>query len=230
MTHKLSHSDARTWWHKGRIYSAGEKIADAIVHGAGLFIALVFGSALVTMALVRTAPDQFPALLTYVISMASLFGISMAYNLWPRTRVKQLLARLDQAAIFLFIAGTYTPFLSLVWGTTLGLGLTIFVWSTALIGIALKLLVPQHFGRLAIILYLAIGWSGIIVFHQLSIQLPTTALWLLLAGGLAYSGGIIFHLWDKMKFNTAIWHAFVVVGASLHLIAIFDAMVISRWI
>jgi len=139
------------------------------------------------------------------------------------------LARLDQAAIFLFIAGTYTPFLSLMWTTPEGIGLTVFVWSAALIGIALKLIVPMHFGRLAIALYLAIGWSGILVFQDLSQALPTSALGLLLAGGITYSLGIIFHLWEKLKFHNALWHTFVVAGASLHLFAIFDAMVFSRW-
>lgn len=219
---------ARIWWHKGRKITHGEKLADAGVHIAGLVIALFAGSALLTAALIETAPREFPALVVYVTTLITVLGVSLAFNLWPRTAVKQVLARLDQAAIFLFIAGTYTPFLSLVWGTPEGLGLTIFVWGATLVGIALKLIVPMHFGRLAILLYLAIGWSGILVFQHLSAALPASALWLLLAGGLTYSFGIIFHLWEKLKFYTALWHLFVVIGATLHLIAIFDAMVLSR--
>lgn len=217
------------WWQKRRLMSRAELIADGIVHGVGLVVALAAGAVLLTLALVRTAPHAFPALLIYVISLVTLFGVSMAFNLWPRTMVKQVLARLDQAAIFLFIAATYTPFLSLIWGTPQGLGLTIFVWSAALVGIALKLIVPMHFGRLAILLYLTIGWSGVVVFHGLAEHMPTSTLWLLVAGGLAYSAGIIFHLWEKLKFQNAVWHSFVVIGASLHLIALFDAMVVSRW-
>lgn len=220
---------AQVWWHKGRLASRAEKIADAIVHGIGLAVALAAGSALLVLAIIKTAPHEAPALAVYVVSLLALLGISMAFNLWPRTAVKQVLARLDQAAIFLFIAATYTPFLSLMWGTPEGLGLTIFVWSAALIGIALKLIVPMHFGRLAIVLYLAIGWSGVVVFQGLAEALPTSALWLLVAGGLTYSVGIIFHLWEKLHFHNALWHTFVVVGASLHLIALFDAMVVSRW-
>jgi hemolysin III len=94
---------------------------------------------------------------------------------------------------------------------------------------ALKLFVPEKFGRLAIALYLAIGWSGILVFHSLSAALPPSAMWLLVAGGVTYSAGIVIHLWEKLKFYNALWHGFVIIGASLHLIAIFDAMVISRW-
>lgn len=220
---------ARVWWHKSRMASRAEKTVDAIVHGVGLIIALLAGSALLIVALIRTAPSEFPALVVYVASLVAVLSISMAFNLWPRTNVKRILARFDQAAIFLFIAGTYTPFLSLLWGTPEGFGLTIFVWSAALIGIALKLIVPMHFGRLAIALYLAIGWSGILVFQSLSAALPPGAMWLLVAGGMAYSFGIIFHLWEKLAFHSALWHTFVVIGASLHLVALFEAMVISRW-
>lgn len=220
---------ARNWWHKSRVLSRAETIADAIVHGAGLVLALAAGSVLLTLTLIRTAPEQFPALLVYVGTLVGLLSVSMAFNLWPRNTIKQWLARADQAAIFLFIAGTYTPFLSLVWSSPGGLGLTIFVWGAALVGVALKLIVPQHFGRLAILLYLAIGWSGILVFKDLAAELPASAMWLLVAGGLTYSLGIIFHLWEKLKFYTALWHLFVVLGASLHLIAVFDALVVSRW-
>lgn len=229
MSVKSNLEQAKIWWHKSRVLSTAEKIADGIVHGAGLVLALAAGSVLLTLTLLRTAPEQFPALLVYVVSLVALLSISMAFNLWPRNTIKLWLARFDQAAIFLFIAGTYTPFLSLVWNSPGGLGLTIFVWGAALVGIALKLIVPQHFGRLAILLYLAIGWSGILVFKDLAAALPSSAMWLLVAGGLTYSFGIIFHLWEKLKFYTALWHLFVVIGASLHLFALFDVMVISRW-
>lgn len=229
MSVKTNIEQAKIWWHKNRALTQAEKIADAIVHGAGIVVALAAGSVLLTLALFKTAPEQFPALLVYVGSLVGVLSISMAFNMWPRNAIKQWLARFDQAAIFLFIAGTYTPFLSLLWTSSTGIGLTIFVWGAALVGIALKLIVPQHFGRLAILLYLAIGWSGVLVFKDLAAALPPSALWLLVAGGLTYSFGIIFHLWEKLKFYTALWHLFVVIGASLHLIALFDVMVFSRW-
>jgi len=216
------------WWHKGRILSHHEKLADGIVHVVGLALSLLAGSALLTAALIKTAPQEFPALLVYVTSLVVLFAVSMAFNLWPRTPFKRLLARLDQAAIFLFIAGTYTPFLAMVWERPEGVGLTVFVWGAALLGIGLKLIVPEKFGRLAIGLYLAIGWSGVVVFRDLAAAVPPSSMWFLVAGGLTYSFGIIFHLWEKLKFYTALWHLFVVAGATLHLIAIFNAMVLSR--
>lgn len=218
-----------SWWSREqRPYDRSEMIVDAIVHILGLVVALVAGSILLVYATLETAPDAVPALVLYLLSFVVLFSVSMAYNLWPVSPVKMHLARFDQAAIFLFIAGTYTPFLAIIGGTTTGLMMTTFVWGASLVGIALKLIVPQRFGRLAIVLYLAIGWSGLFVFQSLARTLPDTTLWLLLAGGVTYSLGIIFHLWEQLKFQNALWHIFVVGGASLHLWAVIDCMVIHR--
>ena len=218
-----------SWWSREqRPYTRAEVIVDGIVHGVGLTVALVAGSALVVFAVLWTAPEAVAALLVYLISFVVLFAVSMAYNLWPVSPVKMHLARFDQAAIFLFIAGTYTPFLAVIGGTTAGILMTSFVWGASLIGIALKLIVPERFGRLAIALYLAIGWSGVLVFQSLAQTLPATTLWLLLAGGITYSLGIVFHLWERLKFQNALWHVFVVAGASLHLWAVIDCMVLDR--
>ncbi len=220
---------ARTWWHHERPFSPAEIIADGIVHGIGILMAVGAGSALLVIALLETAPSEFWALAIYVATLVAVLSISLAFNLWsPRSPMKRHWARLDQAAIFLFIAGTYTPFLALVGGTPMTDMLMVGVWSLALLGVALKLVVPMHFGRMAILLYLAIGWSGIAVFQSLAAALPPMALWLLLAGGIVYSLGIVFHLWSKLKFQNVLWHVFVVAGATLHLVAIFDVMVLSR--
>ena len=127
--------------------------------------------------------EEFPALLVYVSSLVGVLTISLAFNLWPITPFKRLLARIDQAAIFLLIAGTYTPILALMSDTPVGGWMTILVWGAAIAGIALKLIVPQHFGRLAILLYLGIGFSGVLVFQTLTETLPGSSLWLLVAGG-----------------------------------------------
>lgn len=211
-----------------RAYTLAETVADAVVHILGLVMALAAGSALLALALVQTAPDAFPALLVYVLTLVAVLGVSMAYNLWPHSPVKHYLARFDQAAIFLFIAGSYTPFLAVIGGTAAGSIMMSVVWGASLVGVALKLIVPQRFGRMAILLYLAIGWSGVVVFQALSHELTSTTLWLLLAGGITYSVGIVFHLWEKLHFQNVLWHAFVVAGASLHLWAVLDSMVLSR--
>jgi len=218
-----------SWWSRAhRPYTVGELIADGIVHGLGLIGAIVAGSVLLAFAILQTAPEAAPALAVYVGSLVAVLAVSMAYNLWPVSPVKKLLARFDQAAIFLFIAGSYTPFLAVIGGTTMGVLMTTFVWGASLVGVALKLIVPERFGRLAIVLYLAIGWSGLVVFQSLAATLPPLTMWLVLAGGVTYSLGIIFHLWEKLKFQNALWHVFVVTGASLHLWAVIDCMVVAR--
>lgn len=217
------------WWsRKHRPLTAAETIVDGAVHVFGLIVAVVAGGTLLTLAVTRTAPAEVPYLVLYVVTLVAVLGISLAYNMWPVSPAKRLLARLDQAAIFLFIAGTYTPFLATLGGTTASMVMTSFVWGASLVGVALKLIVPHRFGRLAIVLYLAIGWSGVLVFQSLAQTLPASTLWLLLAGGVTYSFGIIFHLWEKLKFQNALWHVFVVLGASLHLWAVMDCMVIQR--
>lgn len=218
-----------SWWSREqRPYTTAELVVDGIVHVLGLIVAVAAGSILLAFAILETAPEAVPALVIYVGSLVAVLGVSLAYNLWPVSPIKKLLARFDQAAIFLFIAGTYTPFLAVIGGTTVGMLMTSFVWGASLVGVALKLIVPERFGRLAIVLYLAIGWSGVLVFQSLAQTLPNSTLWLLLAGGVTYSLGIVFHLWEKLKFQNALWHVFVVAGASLHLWAVIDCMVIHR--
>jgi hemolysin III len=211
-----------------RPYSTAEIVVDAVVHILGLIGAIAAGSILLTLALMHTAPEAFPALMLYVATLVVVLGVSLAFNMWPASPAKHFLARLDQAAIFLFIAGSYTPFLAVLGGTSSGIIMMSFVWGASLVGVALKLIVPQRFGRVAILLYLAIGWSGVLVFQALGQALPASTLWLLLAGGITYSAGIVFHLWEKLKFQNALWHVFVVAGASLHLWAVIDCMVIAR--
>jgi len=220
---------ARTWWTRGRPFSMAELIADGIVHGVGILVAVALGAILLTFAAYETAPEELPALVLYVGSLLAVLGISLAFNLCPiDSRAKRTLARLDQAAIFLFIAGTYTPFLVLLGATPFNIALGALVWGAALTGMLLKLLVPQRFGRGAIVLYLGIGWSGVLMLQGLAAHLPAASLWLLVAGGLTYSVGVIFHLWEKLNFHNALWHGFVVVGASLHLVSVLDCMVLSR--
>jgi hemolysin III len=218
----------RTWWHRGRAYSRTEVILDAIVHGIGLAIAIGMGGTLLALAGLNTAPDELPMIAVYVASLVVVLTVSLAFNMAPVTPLKRFLARLDQAAIFLLIAGTYTPLLALLAGTPVGDIMLAGVWGGALVGIALKLIVPQHFGRLALVLYLGIGWSGIAVFQSLALALPPSTLWLLLAGGVAYSSGVIFHVWERLNFHNVLWHCFVVLGATLHLWAVLDCMVIQR--
>lgn len=227
MTQQLDYPD-RTWWHRGRPYSRLELLGDALVHVVGLVIAVGLGGLLLTVGGLHTAPDEWPMLLVYVASLLVVLTVSLAFNMAPVTPLKRLLARFDQAAIFLLIAGTYTPVLALLNDASLGTLMLGVVWGGALIGIALKLVVPQHFGRLALLLYAGIGWSGVLIFQSLAAALPESTLLLLLAGGLAYTSGILFHVWERLHFHNVIWHCFVVLGATIHLWAVIDCLVLER--
>jgi hemolysin III len=221
-------STVRSWWHPRRRFSLAELIADGVVHGIGIAFAISLGTVMIVFAAIGTARPELPAIIVYLVSLVTALGVSLAFNLAPISGFKKVMARLDQAAIFLFIAGTYTPFLAVLGGTPAANMLTVLVWSMALIGVALKLIVPQKFGRLAIILYLAIGWSGVLVFQTLATTLPAPSFWLVIAGGITYSVGIIFHLWDRLKFQNVLWHVFVVAGSICHLWAVFHVMVLDR--
>lgn len=225
---QTGYSTEPTQYDPRRRYSLGEMVADTVVHVFGLVVAIAAGSVLLTLSAFHTAPEAVPALAVYVGTLIVVLGVSLAYNLWPHNPWKRVWARLDQAAIFLFIAGSYTPFLAVIGHSTLGVTMMAIVWGASLVGVALKLIVPERFGRVVIPLYLCIGWSGIFVFNALATALPPMTLWLLLAGGVAYSAGIIFHVWEKLRFQNALWHVFVVAGASLHLWAVIDCMIVAR--
>jgi hemolysin III len=102
------------------------------------------------------------------------------------------------------------------------------VWGAAAIGMAVKLIFPGRFDRLAVLFYLAIGWSGVMILRPVADTLPPTTLWLIAAGGLVYSIGVVFFVWHRLRFQNAVWHAFVVIAAGLHLAAVMDCLVINR--
>lgn len=201
--------------------------ADGIVHAVGIVLAIAAGSALLALSAMRAAPAEYVAVVFYVASLLTVLSVSCAYNLWPVSSTKRVLRRFDHAAIYLLIAGTYTPFLAQLEETTAAAMLAL-VWTAAGVGIATKLFLPGRFDRLAIIFYLAIGWSGIVVAGDLAAILPVRTVWLVVAGGIAYSAGVIFFVWRSLRFQSAVWHGFVVSGSTLHLAAMLDLLVISR--
>ncbi|UVC16699.1 PAQR family membrane homeostasis protein TrhA [Mesorhizobium onobrychidis] len=211
-------------WH----YSRAEMIADGIVHAVGIVLAIAAGSALLALASFHTGPGEYVAAAFYVVSLLTVLSVSLAYNLWPVSPAKWILRRFDHAAIYLLIAATYTPFIAQLDGSPLAISMIVLVWSAAAIGIAIKVLLPGRFDRLAIVFYLAIGWSGIVLVEPLVQTLPTTSIVLIVAGGIVYSCGVIFFAWKGLRFHNALWHGFVVTGAGLHLAAMVDCLVIKR--
>jgi hemolysin III len=203
-----------------RDYTLAELRADGAVHIVGVALALAGSIALLSFMVDRTVAGSYLATAVYVMTLVLSMSLSALYNIWPISPVKRFLRRFDHSAIYLLIAGTYTPFMAKTgtWWLLIG------VWTIAVIGVFLKLLKPDRFDRLAIGLYLGLGWSGAAAYKEFSGALSADVLWLILAGGLVYSFGVIFHIFERLPFHNAIWHAFVLVAASIHFVAVCSAV------
>jgi hemolysin III len=197
-----------------------EFTADALVHAVGCCLGLAGAAVLLSVAFNSATQAELASLIVYLFGLLSMLGLSAAYNLWPGAKVKSALRSLDHSAIYLMIAGTYTAVLAQMNSDAASTGLLIAIWITAAIGIALKLLLPGRFDRLSLLLYLLMGWSGVLVFGSIAAVLPAVSLWLLVVGGMIYTTGVIFHRWESLRFQNAIWHGFVLVAACCHYWAI----------
>jgi len=156
-----------------------------------------------------------------------MFSFSAAYNLYPPSDTKELLRRLDHAAIFLMIAGTYTPLLLNRIGGEWGIGLLIFVWVVAIVGAVMKIMFPRRWEMLSIALYLGLGWSIIIAINPMLQTLAANNLILIAAGALIYTIGVVFHMWDRLPYQNAIWHWLVLAAAACHYMAILNEVAIA---
>jgi hemolysin III len=204
-------------------YDRAEIIADGVVHAIGICLGLI-GTVMIVVMAVKIERINLAPILVYVIGLVTMLAFSAAYNMWPVSPVKWVLRRFDHSAIYLLIAGTYTPFLAQMKNALVSAGLGIGVWFSAIVGIALKLALPGRFDRLAIILCLLLGWSGIIAYDSLASAIPSSSLWLLAIGGILYSLGALFHVWQRLRFQNAIWHGFVLLAASCHYSAVLACL------
>jgi len=205
-----------------RPQTLGEEIANSVSHGVALLAALVGAPFLLVSASRFSAPHIVGAAV-FAATMVLLYFTSTLYHALPAGRAKRVFLKLDHGAIYLFIAGSYTPFalgaLGGPWGWTL-FGL---VWAMAALGITLKAFDRLSHPWLSTGLYLAMGWIVLIAAMPLVERVATPGLVLLVAGGLAYTVGVVFFLLDsKMKYAHAVWHAFVATGTGLHFFAVLD--------
>jgi hemolysin III len=138
------------------------------------------------------------------------------------SRAKWVLRRFDHAAIYLLIAATYTPIIMQVKDSIFAMVLLVGVWCVAIAGVVLKLVLPGRYDRFAVGIYLAMGWSGIMLHDAVAAALPALALRFVIAGGALYSLGVIFHAWQRLRFQNVIWHCFVLLGAACHYTAVLD--------
>ena len=203
-------------------YDRAELIADGVVHGIGVLCGVVAATVLVVLTAVYATAYEVIGVSIYVAGLLAMLMLSATYNLLPVSRAKWILRRFDHSAIYLLIAATYTPVIMQVKDSVFAIAILIGVWCVAIVGVVLKLALPGRYDRVAIGLYLAMGWSGVMLYDAVSTALPTMALWFVLAGGALYSFGVIFHAWHRLRFQNAIWHSFVLLGAACHYTAVLD--------
>jgi hemolysin III len=203
-------------------YDRSELIADAVVHIIGICFGLVAATALIVLTAVYASAIDVAAVSVYVAGLLAMLVLSATYNLWPVSRAKWVLRRFDHSAIYVLIAATYTPLIMELKDSYFAIALLIGVWCLAIVGVVIKLALPGRYDRLAVGLYLAMGWSGMMLYDAVVKALPAVALWFIVAGGVLYSFGVIFHAWQRLRFQNAIWHGFVLSGAICHYTAILD--------
>jgi hemolysin III len=201
-----------------------ERRIDGAVHALGVGAALVGVAMLLHAVLATHDARAMLAASVYSAGALAMFGFSAAYHLLARKGRREILRRCDHAAIFVMIAGSYTPFALISVGGTLGLGLLALVWLIAIGGVVLKLLRPHRIERVSIALYLALGWIGLPAVGAVIAVLPLSALVLLGAGAVLYTAGVAFHLWRSLAHHNAIWHSFVLAAAACHYVAVLAAL------
>jgi hemolysin III len=204
-------------------YDRGETLADAVVHLLGVAMAVGGAAVLIVIAVHSGDATQFAAVAIYLTGLLAMLGFSAAYNLWPVSPFKWWLRRLDHSAIYLLIAATYTAFMLPMRGSAPDVVLVI-IWAAALAGMAIKLLWPGRFDRTSVGLYLAMGWSGVFTIGPITAALAPVTLWLIGAGGVLYSVGVVFHAWRSLRFQNAIWHSFVLTAALCHYAAVLTSV------
>lgn len=208
-------------------YDRAEIIADGAVHAIGIALGLAGAVILLGIALRAAHHAEIAPIIIYIVGLLSMLGLSAAYNLWPISPRKWLLRRFDHSSIYLLIAATYTPFIWQMKSGFLPTVLLIVVWMTAAAGIVLKLAWPERFDGLSIVLYLVLGWSGILAYGQVAEALHPLTLWLIIIGGALYSAGVPFHLWERLRFHTVIWHSFVLTAALCHYTAVLSCVTLA---
>jgi hemolysin III len=208
-----------------RIPSRRELIADGVVHVIGIVLGVIGAVVLIVIAVLKHSYIEIIAVSIYAAGMIAMFSLSALYNMARKSRYREYFQRLDHSGIFLMIAGTYTAFTMLMLKGDWAVYLTVVVWSFALAGIVIKLVWPKRLVGVTTGLYIALGWVGIIAIEPIFASLGVAALILLGVGGALYTIGVIFHLWERLPYQNAIWHGFVLAAAGTHYGAVVTSLI-----
>ncbi len=203
-----------------RIFSLAEEITHSVTHGVGAALSLVGLILLVVRAAQRGDAVQVVSFSIYGVTLVLLYLASTLYHAFRRPRLKRLFKIFDHAAIYLLIAGTYTPFLLVglrgAWGWTL----LVIIWGLALLGVSFKALFIERFQIPSVILYILMGWLSVVFLKDLAANIPLGGLIWLAAGGVLYTVGVIFYALQKIPYMHVVWHFFVLGGSLCHYLAV----------
>ena len=201
-------------------YTPGEEIANGLTHGLGIVLAIAGLAIMTAFATLNGDAWHVVACSIFGATLILLYTTSTLYHSISGDRAKAILRIFDHAAIFLLIAGTYTPFMLVNLRGPWGWSLFALIWSLALAGIALRLFLRGRLHGLVVAIYVAMGWAIVVAVQPMLENVATGGLLLLAGGGLAYTTGVVFYKWRSLRYHHAIWHGFVLLGSALHFFSV----------
>jgi hemolysin III len=207
-----------------KLYTVGEEIAHALTHGLGVVLAIAGLTAMVARATLYGNTWHIVVSAIFGTTLVLMYTASTLYHSIPAATLpntKRVLRIIDHSTIYFLIAGSYTPFTLVTLQGAWGWALFAWTWGLALAGVVFKIFATGRFEKLSLAIYLGMGWCVIVAIKPLLRSLETGGLLLMLAGGLAYTGGVVFYVWEKLRYHHAIWHGFVLAGSVLQYFAIF---------
>ncbi len=202
-----------------------EEIANAITHGVGALASAAAGAVLITLATLSGTRMQMISAIVFCSSLLLLYTLSTLYHAIPSATVKRRLKVCDHCAIYMLIAGTYTPFALIGLRGAVGWWLFGVAWGLALIGMTFKLFFCGRFKLFSTLVYIGMGWMSLFAIRPMLVKIPTSALVWLLAGGIAYTAGTLFYHNERLRYSHAVWHLFVLAGSACHFIAVISQVV-----
>jgi hemolysin III len=211
-----------------KLYSVGEEIAHASTHGLGALLAIIGLVVLVARAAIYGDHWHIVASSIFGGTLVLMYTASTLYHAIPLTRAKRVLRVFDHSLIYFLIAGSYTPFALITLRGPWGWGLLAFVWTLALAGVVFKIFATGRFEKLSLAIYLLMGWAALVAIEPLVEAMHPGGLALLAAGGLTYTGGVAFYVWQRLRYHHAIWHLFVLAGSVLHYLAVYLYVIPGR--
>lgn len=201
-------------------YSLGEEIANAITHGVGVVLSIIALTLMVVYASLGGDPWRIVSVSIFGATLIAMYLASTLYHAIPHPKAKRVMRIFDHCAIYLLIAGTYTPFLLVSMRGPAGWTLFGVLWGLAAAGCILKALCMERWETLSVVLYVAMGWAVVATIKPALSAIPPIAIALMAIGGVAYTAGIIFYAWSRLPYHHAIWHLFVLAGSITHFIAV----------